>query len=332
MRSNKPTPSFNTVKKSNRQSRRIRKKYSRVLLLAIFAITALLLLTSLIFGICLLVDGATDEPEAPTPALPDNSVQTPVEYEAVAQPYSAFRQGLLINVNAQHSFDFQSKQTLKNIEENRERFQGEFDTYMVNNSDWKLDAEALDAFNAMMSKHYEIFGDEEMICITSAYRSYQDQAELTSSSIAPGQSDHHTGLCIAIMVKQGSELKEPDSDHWIYQNCHKYGYVMRYPDEKKSITGLPYSYEYCLRYVGIPHATYMAENELCLEEYTQYLQNNTSLAAPLAIMGADKKLYSVYYVQAEGDTTLINVPKNSVYTISGDNVGGFIVTLHLSES
>lgn len=332
MRSNKPTPSFNTVKKSNRQARHIRKKYSRVLLLAIFATAALLLLTSLVFGVCLFIDSVTDEPEAPTPSLPDNNNLPAVEYDALTKPFSAYRQGVLINVNAAHSFDFQSKQNLIDIEENREKYQGEFDTYFVNNPDWKLDAEALNAFNQMMSKHYEIFGDEEKIYITSAYRSYQDQADLPTSAIAPGQSDHHTGLCVAIMVKQGSELNAPDSNHWIYQNCHKYGFVMRYPDEKKDITGLPYSYEYCLRYVGIPHATYIAENELCLEEYTQYLANHATLSSPLSITGADKKLYSVFYVKAEGDLTVIEIPKNTVYTVSGDNVGGFIVTLHLSDS
>lgn len=331
MRSNKPTPSFNTIKKSNRQARHIRKKYSRVLLLAIFATAALLLLTSLVFGVCLFIDSVTDEPEAPAPALPDNNLPA-VEYDALTKPFSAYRQGVLINVNAAHSFDFQNKQNLIDIEENREKYQGEFDTYFVNNPDWKLDAEALNAFNQMMSKHYEIFGDEEKIYITSAYRSYQDQADLPTSAIAPGQSDHHTGLCVAIMVKQGSELNAPDPNHWIYQNCHKYGFVMRYPDEKKDITGLPYSYEYCLRYVGIPHATYIAENELCLEEYTQYLANHVTLSSPLSITGADKKLYSVFYVKAEGDLTVIEIPKNTVYTVSGDNVGGFIVTLHLSDS
>ncbi|MBQ9807012.1 MAG: M15 family metallopeptidase [Clostridia bacterium] len=329
----KPAPTFNTVKKSNRQTRRQRLMYSRILLLAIMAVAALLVLTVLIFSVCLIVDGifgGTEEPVQP-PTVTDQGTNTSMEYERITQANQAIRQGVLINVNSQHVFDFESKLNLKNIKSNRANYQGEFETYLVNNGDWKMDAEALDAFNAMMLKHYEIFGEENMICITSAYRSYQDQADLVSSPVSPGFSDHHTGLCVAIMVQHGSELRVPDSDHWIYQNCHKYGFVMRYPDEKKNATGLTYSYEYCLRYVGVAHATYMAANDLCLEEYTAYLASHTTKDTPLQIQGADKKLYSVYYVKADGDLTTLEVPKNYSYTISGDNISGFIVTVDLTN-
>ncbi len=308
--------------------------YSRILLLAIMAILALLLLTVLIFSVCLIVDGIfgdnTEEP-APPPAVTDQNTSTLMEYERITQANQAIRQGVLINVNNQHVFDFENRLNLKNIKSNRANYQGEYETYLVNNGDWKMDADALDAFNAMMLKHYEIFGEENMICITSAYRSYQDQADLVSSPVSPGFSDHHTGLCVAVMVTHGSELRVPDSNHWIYQNCHKYGFVMRYPDDKKDATGLTYSYEYCLRYVGVAHATYMVANDLCLEEYTAYLASNTSTNVPLQIQGADKKQYAVYYVKAEGDLTTLEVPKNYKYIISGDNIGGFIITVDLAK-
>ena len=51
----------------------------------------------------------------------------------------------------------------------------------------------------------------------------------------------------------------------------------------------------------------------------------------LTIQGADGNDYEVYYVPADEGITQFSVPQNYKYTISGDNVGGFIVTVHLSE-
>ena len=330
---NKPTPSFNTVKKSNRQARRQRKKYSRILLLAIFAITALLLLTLLVFGVCLLIDGITDDPEAPAPSVPSNDTNVSIEYERITQPYSAIRQGTLINVNDQHAFDFQNRIDLKNIAQNRAKYQDEFNTYHVIYNDWLLESNALNAFNSMMLKNYEVsYGEEEYVWVVSAYRSYDDQLQGSYDSL-PGYSDHHTGLCIAIKAgdSTGQTRKELEEHHWIYQNCHKYGFVIRYPEDKADVTGIS-DYSYCLRYVGVAHATYMKENNLCLEEYTALLANRATKENPIQIQAADGNQYAVYYVKAEKDVTTLEVPKDYVYSISGDNVGGFIVTVHLSES
>ena len=41
--------------------------------------------------------------------------------------------------------------------------------------------------------------------------------------------------------------------------------------------------------------------------------------------------YEIYYVPMTGDSTTVSVPKNYKYTISGDNVGGFIVTVDLNS-
>ena len=47
---------------------------------------------------------------------------------------------------------------------------------------------------------------------------------------------------------------------------HKYGFIVRYPDDKEQYTLIaPESWH--LRYVGKELATYLYENNLCLEEY-----------------------------------------------------------------
>ena len=105
--------------------------------------------------------------------------------------------------------------------------------------------------------------------------------------------------------------------------------MVRYPEGKESITGVS-NYKHCFRYVGVAHATYMYQNNLCLEEYLDLLKNSYSSAATrLTISAADGFDYDVYYVAAsDSEVTTIDVPTSDfAYTVSGDNRGGFIVTV-----
>ena len=98
---------------------------------------------------------------------------------------------------------------------------------------------------------------------------------------------------------------------------------MRYPDGKADKTGIsPRAYTF--RYVGVPHALYMYENGLCLEEYLEEIQGY-SADKPLTI-DTDGGEWNVFYMQANtSGSTQIAVPQDATYTVSGDNVGGFIV-------
>ena len=330
-----PSRSFNTVKSSNRQARRARKQTSRVILLAIFAVVAALVLSCFVFIVCSIVntlrgdapnDGKT--PPVSTSGTPNGDAAQPVVYQSLTQSNFDVHKGILVIVNETYAYEFPASGTgLKKIMENRLLYNDTSNTFMVNgnNSSWMLEEVALDALNQMMLKHYELFEDGS-VSVSSAYRTEADQAAL-GSSIQPGHSDHHTGLCVALMTYGQGPL---ESSHWVYNNCYKYGFIVRYPDVKEEITGVS-NYTHCFRYVGIPHATYINNNNLCMEEYVQLLQGYTK-DAPLAITGADGHRYEVYYTAASnGDITTIQVPQNYVYTVSGDNIGGFIVTVHLDE-
>lgn len=322
MAQNKTTPSFNTVKKSNRQARSKRLRYSRILLLSIFAVAALLLLTCLILIVCSLADHFTSD-------RPGSNNGLDIEYVSITKQQSAVQEGVLVNVNLQHEYTFPAsmENALVNIRQNRAKYNGASYVYDVPYNDWLLNKETLEAFNAMLLKHYEVENDID-IKISSAYRTEKDQQGLTSSNIPPKKSDHHTGLCVAILSSAGDSLP---MNHWIFENCHKYGFVIRYPNEKSEITGVS-GYEHCLRYVGVAHATYMAENGLCLEEYTELLKNSHKEGNALQITGADGHKYAVYYTPVgDSDITTLRVPDNYKYTVSGDNIGGFIVTVHLDE-
>ena len=113
-----------------------------------------------------------------------------------------------------------------------------------------------------------------------------------------------------------------------------------------------------MRYVGVPHATFMYNNFYCLEEYLVYLSEHHRYGEEqLQVEGADGYIYEIYYVTGseegedtsavteagtEGDgasteesvpfeTLLVPVPENREYTISGDNKVGFIVTFRVDK-
>ena len=70
----------------------------------------------------------------------------------------------------------------------------------------------------------------------------------------------------------------------------------------------------------------MQENGFSLEEYTQfikaYLEDKKYLFEQ-----AHKAEIEIYYVPAKDDKTLIKIPENCVYQISGNNIDGFVVTI-----
>lgn len=122
------------------------------------------------------------------------------------------------------------------------------------------------------------------IVIDSGYRPYKYQSMLLNDlikekgifaykSIAlPGTSEHQTGLAVDIgFYKNGvydDNFKVSDylkEFKWIEENAYKYGFIVRYPKDKESITG--YIHEpWHLRYVGNV-AEFIYKYNLCLEEY-----------------------------------------------------------------
>ncbi len=112
----------------------------------------------------------------------------------------------------------------------------------------------------------------------SGYRSYETQQRLYNNyvqrdgkdqadtySARPGHSEHQTGLALDLNTIDMS-FEQTAEFTWVSQNCYKYGFIIRYPKGKESITG--YQYEpWHLRYLGVETATDVYNSGLCLEEY-----------------------------------------------------------------
>lgn len=111
--------------------------------------------------------------------------------------------------------------------------------------------------------------------IFSGYRDYQKQKILydyyndDNYSAKPGFSEHQTGLALDLSRKDIglTDLFKTSYEYKVLlANCHKYGFIIRYPEGKTLQTG--YAFEpWHFRYVGKIHATYIMENNLTLEEY-----------------------------------------------------------------
>ena len=106
--------------------------------------------------------------------------------------------------------------------------------------------------------------------------SSEEAEELASYWVAiPGTGEHETGLAVDIVSRAYQILDEKqeqtDVQKWLIENSYKYGFVLRYPTDKKDITMINYE-PWHYRYVGVDNATYMKEHDMCLEEYIDYLK------------------------------------------------------------
>ncbi len=148
----------------------------------------------------------------------------------------------------------------------------------------------------------------------------------------PGASEHHTGLAMDVKFWDGTGSYTVGLDSvaseslWLKRNAHRFGIIERYTKDKADLTGKDAESDH-FRYVGIAHASYMYQKNLCFEEYLEEIK----------AYGPDNRLvvtddngysWSVYYIAANmtGETTLV-LPKGVVYEISGNNKDGFIVSV-----
>ncbi|MGY0694345.1 D-alanyl-D-alanine carboxypeptidase family protein [Virgibacillus sp. FSP13] len=118
----------------------------------------------------------------------------------------------------------------------------------------------------------------------SGYRSYDRQQNLFDAyaakdgmeaankySARPGESEHQSGLTMDITspdidYQLTIEFGDTDEGKWVKDNAHRFGFIIRYPEDKEAIT--EYQYEpWHLRYVGKDAATVIYEKQITLEEY-----------------------------------------------------------------
>lgn len=143
--------------------------------------------------------------------------------------------------------------------------------------------EARDNFYKLVDKAKE---EGLTIRAISAYRGYTYQKRLYDKyveadgvnkadtySARPGFSDHQTGLAIDVdnTISSFENFINTKEYQWMLDNSYKYGFILRYPSGKESITTYQFeSWHY--RYVGLKLAKKIKASNLTFDEYfTRYL-------------------------------------------------------------
>lgn len=159
-----------------------------------------------------------------------------------------------------------------------------------------------DAATAFTKLYNAMLEDGLGLIPLSGYRTYQEQVAIFNYNLelhisegmtveeaqkytemyvaVPGTSEHQYGRSIDVTIDGTTDhdFHHTEQGKWLIEHCHEYGFIIRYPEDKVDITGIAYE-PWHLRYVGIEHATYMYENDLCLEEYLTYVRTDCPYAS-----------------------------------------------------
>lgn len=118
--------------------------------------------------------------------------------------------------------------------------------------------------------------DKKVKAYVKSGNSYMDSYYLSAQAVnIPGSSEHEIGLALDIVSDRYSGLNEgfadTDAGKWLAKHCMEYGFVLRYPKGKESITGIEYE-PWHFRYVGKEAAQYMSSENICLEEFKEQIR------------------------------------------------------------
>lgn len=348
--------SYNNWRSGGRRSRRRRReKMLKAIVLSTIAALIIAGFTILLFSLQRIGKNAKEtESHAesqsetiPAETNPEDTASGILKEGFITQKYTEkeLHEGDLILVREDVPYFFPEDTDLKDLYSGRKKYDDGSRAFQISSTDIELDSFVLSKLNEMTEAFYEKTGEGGLL-VKSAYRSYESQKELFDYRVErdgleealryvakPGESEHHTAMAFDMSVyKDGVNTYIQDEENyiWIYENAHKYGFVLRYPENKADITGIAYE-AWHFRYVGVPHAYYMSKEGLVLEEYLELLKNEHPYdGIHLNINCDDGNEYEIYYVPAKADGSAdIILPAGYEYTVSGNNTDGFIVTVLL---
>jgi D-alanyl-D-alanine carboxypeptidase len=126
--------------------------------------------------------------------------------------------------------------------------------------------------------------------VVAAYRSYQEQADLferrqeqfgydrsLDKTARPGHSEHQLGTAVDFKTFGAADVtrswgSEP-TGQWMSRNSYRYGFVLSYPDGRRSVTCYPYE-PWHFRYIGPDLAAQFHGSGLTLREFLWRLNHS----------------------------------------------------------
>lgn len=108
--------------------------------------------------------------------------------------------------------------------------------------------------------------EEQNVWYNSAILEYGID-NVTKYVAKPTQSEFQLGTSIAFYISKlnQSEFAEAPQTKWLAENAYKYGFIVRYPLDKETITKHAYQ-PLVIRYVGKENAKYLFDKNLTLEQ------------------------------------------------------------------
>lgn len=172
----------------------------------------------------------------------------------------------------------------------------------------------VEPLNAWMEAFYAQSGSNDVM-VSGGIRTGED---LPSGC---GQPDHDSGLGVDLQTYTLGGSLDGEEFEDLAELAPEFGFVRRYPERDSDVTGVEGN-EWHFRYVGLPHSDIMSTKSYCLEEYLEYLKEYPYDGNHLQVecQGVE---YEVYYCEG----LQIMLPTDREYTVSGNNVDGFIVTV-----
>ena len=142
-------------------------------------------------------------------------------------------------------------------------------------------------YNDLVDMYNDALKDNITLKVNNAYRSKKQQTQMFNNKMqsyqnegyteekayeqtmltvqAPGHSEHETGLAIDFS-NEGHYDENEQMWEWLKNNAYKYGFILRYPQDKYEITKIDYE-PWHYRYVGKKAAKEITNQNITLEEY-----------------------------------------------------------------
>ncbi|MDR0287166.1 MAG: M15 family metallopeptidase [Clostridiales bacterium] len=223
--------------------------------------------------------------------------------------------------------------------------------YSLKDAQVALKKEAADNINDMF--YASTAADAGKYNIYSAYRTVEYQQELLDREVArlvddenkseedalatalltiakPGYSEHNSGLAMDVgtvdvngKLLYGEDINGTTQAAWIKDNSWLFGFIIRYPLEKASITKISYE-PWHLRFVGKPNAAAIYTMNMCLEEYLEYMESKGCIS----VEKDGSEYCRIFYYPKE--TSSVKIPQGYDYDISGTG-NGYIVTVYVNK-
>lgn len=224
----------------------------------------------------------TSEPEMPAETPEPTPEATP---EPTLDPNSPEARALELGLPAPPDIDINSWEYILANADNSIAEYAPPELVTLGSRSQQFDSRIADALNAMAE---DTIAQGLTVCLSSGYRDYNTQAanfkrvcEKNGISdgkdsqgfyitMPAGHSEHQTGLCCDITdvfyETKNRSIENTAMFQYMVQHCDDFGFILRFPDGKESITGVMYE-PWHFRYVGVEAAHYIMQNDLTLEEF-----------------------------------------------------------------